>query len=420
MATTSGSRIQPTHPEVKVRKTETHLNIQAPFIVDLGYRLIVGSLTRFAIDMPVANDRDRNPMEVFIRYRTPMYDELLATGIVVGAQRHSALAGLRGEASVIRIGQLELWPIIDGRFTFAEPPGLPHHDELEFAPHRAYITEDHLWRMDIGGFLVRSGDRLVLIDAGAGQGDGKVVSPRPYTGLHDADPAVVAFLQDRGLTEPDQLQQSIEQLLKTDITTGAFGTELQRAGFRPEDVTDVVLSHLHFDHIGWVSVDGRPYFPNATYRVERGDIDYFLDPQVDDSFYQAMWDAVPTRERMAPVLDRLEPWDGDTTVTAGIDCRHAPGHTPGSSIVVLSSEGDRALLLGDTVHCPAELIDPSFTIGADMDQARGDQIRAMIRQEVEDGTIRISAPHFPRLQFGRLVLGEGRRSWVWDGLSPAL
>jgi len=54
-----------------------------------------------------------------------------------------------------------------------------------------------------------------------------------------------------------------------------------------------------------------------------------------------------------------------------------------------------------------------------MDQARGDQIRTMIRQEVEDGTIRISAPHFPRLQFGRLVLGEGRRSWVWDGLSPA-
>ena len=179
---------------------------------------------------------------------------------------------------MIRIGQLELWPIIDGRFTFAEPPGLPDHDEPEFAPHRDYITEDHLWRMDIGGFLVRSGDRLVLIDAGAGQGDGKVVSPRPYTGLHDADPAVVAFLQDRGLTEPDQLQQSMEQLLKTDITTGAFGTELQRAGFRPEDVTDVVLSHLHFDHIGWVSVGGRPYFPNATYRVERGDIEYFLDP----------------------------------------------------------------------------------------------------------------------------------------------
>jgi len=120
--------------------------------------------------------------------------------------------------------------------------------------------------------------RLVLVDAGAGQGDGKVVSPRPYTGLDDADPAVLAYLQARGLTEPDQLLHSLEQLLKTDIVTGAFGTELLAAGFRPEDVTDVVLSHLHFDHIGWVSVGGRRYFPNATYASSAATFDYFLDP----------------------------------------------------------------------------------------------------------------------------------------------
>jgi hypothetical protein len=49
---------------------------------------------------------------------------------------------------------------MDGRFTFAEPPGLPPPDDPEFAPHGAYITEDHLWRMDIGGFLGSSSSML--------------------------------------------------------------------------------------------------------------------------------------------------------------------------------------------------------------------------------------------------------------------
>src|SRR3954447_5462857 len=154
---------------------------------------------------------------------------------------------------MIRIGDLELWPIVDGRFTFAEPPGLPAHDSPEFEPHHAYITDDRLWLMDIGGFLVRSGDRLVLIDAGAGQGQGQRFFPRPFTSLEDADPVLLDYLAGRGVTDPAQIEQSLHQLIKTDITTGSFETNLRRAGFRPEDITDVVMSHLHFDHIGWVS-----------------------------------------------------------------------------------------------------------------------------------------------------------------------
>src|SRR3954454_16265086 len=135
---------------------------------------------------------------------------------------------------VIRIGRLELLPIIDGRFTFAEPPGLPAHDDPEFAPHRAYITEDHLFRMDIGGLLIRSGDRLVLVDAGAGQGNGSTFAPRPFTDLDDADPTLVSYLRGRGVTEPAQIQQSLDQLVKTDITTGAFGDNLRAAGVSPD------------------------------------------------------------------------------------------------------------------------------------------------------------------------------------------
>ena len=46
-------------------------------------------------------------------------------------------------------------------------------------------------------------------------------------------------------------------------------------GLAPADITDVVLTHLHFDHIGWASVDRTPYFPNASYWIAQDDLDHF-------------------------------------------------------------------------------------------------------------------------------------------------
>jgi glyoxylase-like metal-dependent hydrolase (beta-lactamase superfamily II) len=114
------------------------------------------------------------------------------------------------------------------------------------------------------------------------------------------------------------------------------------------------------------------------------------------------------------VLDRLELWDADTTVAPGIDCRFAPGHTPGSCLVVLSSGPERALVLGDTVHCPLELTLPEFALMSDMDQALADRTRDMIRRELDDGATVASAPHFSGLRFGRLLPGGGQRGWVFD------
>jgi glyoxylase-like metal-dependent hydrolase (beta-lactamase superfamily II) len=123
---------------------------------------------------------------------------------------------------------------------------------------------------------------------------------------------------------------------------------------------------------------------------------------------------MPAPERMAPVLDRLEPWDGDATIAPGVDVRFAPGHTPGSSVVVLSSGSARAMVLGDTVHCPLELMDSEFSLMGDMDQPLADRTRDMIRREIEATGTPVTAPHFDGLRFGRLLPGEGRRGWVFE------
>ena len=62
-------------------------------------------------------------------------------------------------------------------------------------------------------------------------------------------------------------------------TGGAMLDSLGTYGLRPEDITDVVFTHLHLDHIGWTSLDGKPVFPNATYRCDVADWQHWLSRQ---------------------------------------------------------------------------------------------------------------------------------------------
>jgi len=312
-----------------------------------------------------------------------------------------------------------VWPLYDGRFHLTNPPGVPEPNSPEYPVHGEYFHPDGTWLMDIGAFLVRTGDRLLLIDAGAGPSDGAIYRPPPAATIADVDPGVVRYFRSMGATDDDALLARLQVLAGTNIQHGQLGTSLARYGFRPADVTDVVLTHLHHDHIGWVSRDGTPYFPNATVRCERRDADFFLAPDHDDSFYVWMSNATPTGQKLAPVLDRLELWDGDANIAPGVDVRFAPGHTPGSCLVVLSGGTERALILGDTVHCPLEITDPDFSVLADMDQQLADRTREMIRRELADGTTPAAAPHFAGLRFGRVVPGTGRAGWTVDANAPS-
>src|SRR5205814_8580706 len=96
----------------------------------------------------------------------------------------------------------------------------------------------------------------------------------------------------------------------------------------------------------------------------------------------------------------------------GVDTMAAPGHTPGSTIVVVSSGADRALLLGDVVHCPIELIDDEWGSMGDVDPELAKRTRIALARELEGTDVPVAAAHFPGLQFGRLLAAEGKRRWV--------
>jgi glyoxylase-like metal-dependent hydrolase (beta-lactamase superfamily II) len=271
--------------------------------------------------------------------------------------------------NTLQIGELAVLSLFDGSVKVPAtgayrmgPPGLKGSDPEDWEPHRG-LLDDGMVEFVFGGFLIRgAGDRLLLVDGGVG------ALPDPQYG----------------------------------VTGGSLLESLARVGVAPEDVTDVVFTHLHFDHIGWASTEGVPVFPRATYRCDRRDWDHFVGP---DEHATA---------RLRPVEDRLEPWDGDVPIAPGVDARLCAGHTPGSALIVLSSGDARAMLLGDVVHCAVELLDDEWAGVADVDPKMAQESRNALARELEGTDVPIAAAHFPGLKFGRVLPGEGRRQWVFD------
>jgi glyoxylase-like metal-dependent hydrolase (beta-lactamase superfamily II) len=310
--------------------------------------------------------------------------------------------------------------ILDGEWITPLPPGVAEMAPEVLAEHSDYLLPGGRMSAALGAFLVRTGDQVVLIDAGLGPSEhdgaadggdeaGDHVSPAGFSAE-----MVKEFFRAKGAPEA-QVGWFLDMLSAQSLQHGLLGDSLAKAGVRPDEITDVVLSHLHPDHMGWVARQGIPFFPKAKLWAHQADVDFFLtDSAPDETTFKIMLGVDSTKERMVPVHDQLEPWDRDCTIAPGIDLRWLPGHTPGSSIAVVSSGDDRAMILGDVIHCPLELVDNDFAIMADIDPVMAKQSKAVLRDELEGSTTHASSSHFPGLQFGRLLKGEGRRYWSWS------
>ena len=276
----------------------------------------------------------------------------------------------------MQVGRYEILPVLDGEARFQPTLAFAGTTEADWAPHRALLDADGMLPLTLGGFLLRGGaaGRVVLIDVGIGA---------------------------------RQIGSGLGAL-----GGGRFLESLAGHGLAPGDITDVVFSHLHFDHTGWASVDGKPVFANATYRCDPRDWAYWITDPPKTATGELRPTTVLQKELLEAVADRVEPWTVDGPLLPGVNVMHAPGHTPGSAIMVVSDGDARALLLGDVVHCPVELLESEWGGLGDVDPALAKQTRNALARELEGKETPISAAHFPGMQFGRLLSAEGRRRWV--------
>ncbi len=215
----------------------------------------------------------------------------------------------------MQIGDIEVLPVLDGNaripasatYLAAEGRGA---DDADWALHRQFLDADGNLEIVLGGYLVLTAGRVILVDAGVGAGG---------------------------------------------VVGGALLDSLRTLGVEPDEVTDLVFTHLHYDHIGWATTHGVVEFPQATYRCHRFDWEHFVGSE----------DAATAK--LTPASDRFEVFDGDVTLAPGFDVRLASGHTPGSVLVVLSSGAARGMLIGDVAHCPVELVDDEWAGLGDVD-----------------------------------------------------
>jgi glyoxylase-like metal-dependent hydrolase (beta-lactamase superfamily II) len=313
----------------------------------------------------------------------------------------------------MKIGEIAIEPVLDGSILaklHATKP-FPAQGSPEWNDQHGIFRDDGLIESTLGAFLVHTPERVVLVDAGGGQAFPDGYTP-PVIDVDDpADPVASAF-RSRGAPD-DMVRELAADFARTHVEQGGLPSSLDELGVSAPDVTDLVFTHLHFDHIGWASAEGSAYFPNATIRCAAADLDHFLAGPDEEQFVSLIYGAIPAAERLSPVLDRIETWESDQTLMPGVDVRLAPGHTPGSSVIVLSDGGEQAMLLGDIIHCPLELMDDDFNLLVDHDQELANKVRESYARELESGGIPAAAAHFPGLQFGRLLPSEGTRRWTF-------
>jgi glyoxylase-like metal-dependent hydrolase (beta-lactamase superfamily II) len=262
----------------------------------------------------------------------------------------------------MQIGDVHIHPIADG--TFRATPQY-FGDDVTAHGHEDLFSSHQMAWLPIGCFLVRTGSRTVLVDAGMG--------PE----LRDDGPRL--------------------------LSGGQLMTGLRAIGVSPADIDDVICTHLHSDHCGWLfDAEARPVFPKAGIWLGARDWQHFvLDREL--FMYEHIHHGLTSSSD-----DRLHLVSEDLTVTGGVDLVMTPGHTPGHLTVVISSQGKRALLLGDAITCPAQLDEPSWQALGDVDPSLAARVRSRLFRELEDPDTLAAGAHFPELQFGRVVVGQAR------------
>lgn len=224
----------------------------------------------------------------------------------------------------------------------------------------------------VNAFLVNTGEKLVLVDAGAG-----------------------AFLGPN---------------------LGRVGAALAAAGYRPEQVDEVYVTHLHGDHAGGLVSGGGRAFVNATVRAEQAEADFWLDTARRDAAPKELQPAFAgAQAALAPYVaaGRFKPFAGDTALVPGVRAQVTRGHTPGHTVYVIESRGETLVLWGDLLHVPAvQFVEPAVTISFDSDA--GTAARERQRQfaaAARDGHW-VGAAHLPFPGIGRLR-SDGAGGYVY-------
>jgi glyoxylase-like metal-dependent hydrolase (beta-lactamase superfamily II) len=274
----------------------------------------------------------------------------------------------------LQVGDLEVTALYDGTGVF-DPHWLNGTKATMDGVVNGLHQDPHMLDVVDTGFLVNTGKQLILVDAGAGTwwGGGAL---------------------------------------------GRLAGSLHAAGYTPEEVDTVLLTHLHSDHVGGLTTqDGKRVFPNADVYVAKAESDFWLSPEIAA---KAPKDAQPFFESAqaiaAPYIKagKWHTFSGSETIVDGMQLVPLVGHTPGHTGYEFSSKGKHILFWGDIIHTQrVQLQHPEVTATFDIDQTGAAATRQQLLPKLASKDLLIAVPHssfFPPL--GRLRKEGSGYSWM--------
>jgi len=258
------------------------------------------------------------------------------------------------------LGDFEVTALSDGTVNLPMDKLLTNvkPEELSAAFAKAHISAPV--ETSVNAFLINTGAKLVMIDSGAGAMFGP--------------------------------------------TLGKLVANLKASGYQPEQVDEIYITHMHGDHIGGlVNGSGQALFPNAILRADKAEADFWLNsanaekvaPDMKGGFKAAQTAIAPYQ-----ALGHFKPFEGGVELVPGVTAQAAHGHTPGHAVYVVSSKGQKLVLIGDLIHVGAvQFADPGVTIAFDSDSKAALAERQKLFADAAKQGYMLGAPHisFPGL-----------------------
>ncbi|MDQ0561975.1 glyoxylase-like metal-dependent hydrolase (beta-lactamase superfamily II) [Rhizobium mesoamericanum] len=299
----------------------------------------------------------------------------LATSILIGSLTSAAFAAapmqkVQSGYLHIMLGKFEITAISDGTVDLpmekllAEPI-----EDTKKALNRAFL--DDPTETSVNAFLVNTGDRLVLVDTGAGQ-----------------------------LFGP---------------TLGKLVANIQAAGYSLDQIDDVVLTHLHPDHVGGLMWDGKMVFPKATIYAGKADTDLWLSEAAKKKDGDASHFFAGAMASLSAYVQsgQLKPFTGDREIVPGIKAVSAHGHTPGHVVYQVDSDGKRMYIIGDLIHVESvQFAKPTVTIGFDSDQKAAEASREEFFAKIAKEGDLVGAAHLSFPGLGHIRAQANSYEWL--------
>ncbi len=272
----------------------------------------------------------------------------------------------------LQIGNVQVVALSDGTVQLSAYDVLTNTTHAKIAAYLAAADVTNPINLSVNAYLVHLGDRVILIDTGAG----------------------VLF----------------------GPTLGKLQTSLAGAGYRPDQITDILVTHLHPDHIGGLMDGKNRVFQNATVHLDKRELAYWLSktdqakaPDSQKGYFQQ------AALMMQPYMDagKVSTFDGATELFPGLRTIPAPGHTPGHTFYSLESQGQKLVFWGDAVHeQEVQFADPSVTVGFDTDSAQAMAIRKAAFADAAKNHYLVALAHMYFPGVGHVVVDGDHYRWL--------